>query len=167
MPSPDGAAFRELLLDPSYWRPRLDRLEHVPRSMVVFPRPDLCRPGVEVVELRLRAHDGARLVGILGRPSFCARGEAVRVRVADALADTELDWHAIDQGQSDLVFTHPPDRYLADRVLDVVRMAQSVASIEGTGWEEVHLLPRRDPPRDEQILADLLRAKGWIGSDES
>jgi hypothetical protein len=161
MPSPDGAPFPELLLDPEYWRPRLERLGRVPRSLLVFPRPDLGRPGVEVIELRLRAHDGARLVCILGRPSF-AHGDVVRVRVADALAGTDLDWHAIEDGACDLIFTSPPERGLEDRVLDVLRVAKSAASIESAPWEEVDLVPRRDPPKDEQVLADLLRAKGWV-----
>lgn len=162
MPSPDGVPFRELLLDPAFWRPRLERLGSAPRSLLVVPRPDLSRPGVEVKELRIRAHDGARLVGILGRPAFCAHGDVVRVRVADALSGAELDWHAIEDGQSDVVFTPPPDRSLEDRVLDVLRVAQSAASLESTPWDEVDLLPRRDAARDEQVLADLLRSKGWI-----
>jgi len=162
MPSPDGASFRELLLDPAYWRPRLERLGQAPRSLVVVPRPDLGRPGVEVVELRVRAHDGARLTGILGRPSFWAQGDVVHVRVADALSCTELDWHAIEEGESDLVFSFPPERSLEDRVLDVLRVAQSAAALESTSWQQVHLIPRRDAPKDEQVLADLLRSKGWI-----
>ena len=130
--------------------------------MIVFPRPDLSRPGVEVVELRVTAHDGARLIGILGRPSFCAQGDVVHVRVTDALTSPELDWHAIEEGESDLVFSFPPERSLEDRVLDVLRVAQSAASLESTSWKEVHLIPRRDAPKDEQVLADLLRSKGWI-----
>jgi hypothetical protein len=117
---------------------------------------------VEVVELRVNAHDGARLVGILGRPSFCAQGDVVHVRVAEALSCTELDWHAIEEGESDLVFAFPPERSLEDRVLDVLRVAQSAAALESTSWKEVHLIPRRDTPKDEQVLADLLRSKGWI-----
>ena len=162
MPSPDGAPFRELLLDPAYWRPRLERLGQVPRSLLVTPRPDLSRPGVEVVELRVTAHDGARLIGILGRPSFCAQGDVVHVRVADAASCSELDWHAIEDGESDLVFASPPERSLADRVLDVLRVAQSAATLESTSWKEVHLLPRHNAPKDEQVLANLLRSKGWI-----
>ena len=162
MPSPDGAPFRDLLLDAAYWRPRLERLDQVPRSLLVFPRPDLARPGIEVVELRLRAHDGVRLVCILGRPAFCAQGDVVHVRVSDELASTELDWHSIEEGHSDVVICFPADRGLEDRVLDVLRVSQSVASVESTAWEEVHLLPRRDNPKDELILADLLRAKGWV-----
>jgi hypothetical protein len=162
MPSPDGAPFPELLMDPDYWRPRLERLDQVPRSLVVYPRPDLSRPGIEVVEIRLRAHDGARLVGILGRPSFAARGEPVRVRVTEVLAGTELDWHSIEEGCCDLVFTFPPEHTLADRVLDVLRVAQSAASIESAPWEQVSLVPRREAPKDEQVLADMLKARGWI-----
>ena len=163
MPSPDGAPFRDRLLDPSFWLPRLERLGQAPRSLVVYPRPDLSRPGVEVIELRMRAHDGARLVGILGRPAFCAQGDVVHVRVADAASCSELDWHAIEEdGESDLVFACPPERSLADRVLDVLRVAQSAATLESTSWKEVHLLPRRDAPKDEQVLANLLRSKGWI-----
>jgi hypothetical protein len=149
-------------MDADYWRPRLERLDQVPRSLLVFPRPDLVRPGVDVVELRLRAHDGSRLVCILGRPSFAARADVLRVHVADELAGTELDWHAIEEGCSDIVFTLSPGRALEDRVLDVLRVAQSAASIESAPWEDVDLVPRRDAPKDEQVLAEMLRARGWI-----
>ena len=149
-------------MDAAFWRPRLERLGQVPRSLLVYPRPDLGRPGIEVIELRLRAHDGARLVGILGRPSFAACCESLRVRIAEELTGTELDWHAIEEGSIDLVFTLPPEHALEDRVLDVLRVAQSAASIESAPWEQVDLVPRRDAPKDEQVLADMLRAKGWI-----
>ena len=56
-----GDASRHLLMDPEFWRPRIERLAREPRQLAIFPRPDLSRPGIEVMELRLRAHDGARL----------------------------------------------------------------------------------------------------------
>ena len=161
MPSPNGA-FPELILDPDFWRPRLSRLGQVPRSLLVFPRPDLSRPGVEVIELRLRAHDGARIVCILGRPAFAARGDCVQVRLADSLAATELDWHAIEEGATDLIFAFPPERHLEDRVLDVLRVAQSAASIECAEWTDVVLVPEREAPCDAQRLAQMLREKGWV-----
>ncbi len=162
MPSPDGAPFRDLLLDPHYWRPRLEKLERVPRSLLIFPRPDLARPGVEVVELRLRAHDGKRLRCILGRPSFCLATDAVHVRVSNEVSTTELDWHSIEEGNADLVFNFPPERRLEDRVLDVLRVAMAVGSVESTDWRKVDLLPRRADSRDELVLADMLREKGWV-----
>ncbi|MEM7305145.1 MAG: hypothetical protein AAF682_00675 [Planctomycetota bacterium] len=110
----------------------------------------------------MKAHDGARLICILGRPAFCATGDSVHVRVTDELAGTELDWHAIEEGRSDLVFSFPPERRLEDRVLDVLRVAQAVGSVESTNWEEVDLLPRRDCHKDELVLANLLRSKGWV-----
>ena len=162
MPSPDGAPFRDLLLDPEFWRPRLSKMNEVPRRLLIFPRPDLARPGIEVIELRLRAHDCERLVCILGRPSFCATGEAVQVRICDRVEGPELDWHAIEEGSTDLVFACPDGRRLEDRVLDVLRVAMAAASVESTDWREVGLLPRRDTPKDEQVLADMIRSKGWV-----
>jgi hypothetical protein len=115
-----------------------------------------------VVELRLRAHDGTRLTCILGRPSFCSQGDVVYLRVVNNPESTDLNWHAIERGHSDVVFGFPGDRALEDRVLDVIRLAQSVASVEATDWHTLNLSPPRETPPDELVLAELLRDKGWV-----
>ncbi|MCZ6598164.1 MAG: hypothetical protein O7B99_11030 [Planctomycetota bacterium] len=159
MAAPEGVRFRDLLLDPGYWRPRLEKLGTVPWRLLVFPRPDLSRPGVEVIELSMRAHDGVDLRCILARPAFSSAGDVVHLRVVEEFAFAEPDWNLIEEGRTDLVVTFPPQRRLEDRVLDVLRVTQAAASAETLDWERVDLSTH--PGCDELVLADLLRAKGW------
>lgn len=108
MAAPEGVRFRDLLLDPGYWRPRLEKLGTVPWRLLVFPRPDLSRPGVEVIELSMRAHDGVDLRCILARPAFSSAGDVVHLRVVEEFAFAEPDWNLIEEGRTDLVVTFPP-----------------------------------------------------------
>ena len=159
-PMAEGTRFRDLLLDPGYWRPRLEKLGSVPKRLLIFPRPDLSRPGVEVIELRMRAHDGVDLRCILGRPAFPAAGDVVHLRVVEEFAFAEPDWTRIEEGQTDLVVSFPPQRRLEDRVLDVLRVTLAAGSAEALTWERVDL--STDASCDELVLADMLREKGWV-----
>jgi len=159
--SESRASLQSFLLDPDYWTPRLRRLESIPRHLVVLPRPDLSRPGIEVSELRLRAHDGERLQALLGRPAFGLEEAPIHVRPCAGLAPEELDWHCVEEGESDLIFRFPPDRRLEDRVLDVVRMSQALRSLESIA--RAHLeLKGREAACDELAIAALLQDRGWI-----
>jgi hypothetical protein len=148
-------------MDPGYWRPKLERLEDTPRHLVVLPRPDLARPGVEVCELRLRAHDGERLRALLGRPAYCLEGESLRLRPCECLESAALDWEAVAAGASDLVFQYPAGRRLEDRVMDVVRVCQAACTVEGGDGVQVEF--RECQPRaDELQIARLLQQMGWL-----
>jgi len=128
-----GDASLHLLLDPGYWRPRIERLAERPRQLVIFPRSDLERPGIEVLELRLRAHDGERLSALLARSSFAMNGESVRLRPSLELCSSQLAWKEVEAGRTDLIFRYPGapgTRRLEDRVLDVLRVIQAACSIE-------------------------------------
>lgn len=157
----ERASLQSFLLDPDYWTPRLRRLESIPRHLVVLPRPDLSRPGVEVCELRLRAHDGERLQALLGRPAFGLDQAEVHVRPCEGLAPEALDWHSVEEGESDLIFRFPADRRLEDRVLDVVRMAQALRSLESLAAAHLQL-KHQEGACDELTIASLLQQKGWI-----
>jgi hypothetical protein len=61
-----------LLLDPRYWRERLEIARRTPRQLLIFPRADLSWPGGEVSEFWMRAHDGERLEGLMARSLFPA-----------------------------------------------------------------------------------------------
>lgn len=61
-----------LLLDPRYWRERLEIARRTPRQLLVFPRADLSWPGGDVSEFWMRAHDGHRLEGLMARSLFPA-----------------------------------------------------------------------------------------------
>ena len=58
---------RHLLLDPVYWIPRLKHLSEEPSRLILVPREDLNRPGIEVVEIRVRAHDGTPMRALMAR----------------------------------------------------------------------------------------------------
>ena len=127
-PAPDAPL--HLLLDPQYWRPRLEQLKAVPRHLVVTPRPDYARPGMEVAELRLRAHDGQRLHALLCRPCFGCQGDALLVQPCAQASPDAVDWSAVEDGTVEVLFEYPPERRLEDRVLDVIRVFQAACSID-------------------------------------
>lgn len=157
------APLRQLLLDPGYWMPRLGRLASTPRQLVLFPRPDLARPGTEVVEMRMRAFDGERLHAFLARPCFSVVGECVRLRPARDSAVEPIDWAAVDRGASDLVFSCPAERRLEDRVLDVLRIAQAACELESIDSARLQFggIPGK-MMADELRIAALIRSKGWL-----
>jgi len=157
-----GDASRQLLLDPEYWRPRLDKMGREPRQLALFPRPDLSRPGIEVVELRLRAHDGARLTALLAHSAFASSGLQVHLRACGELEGTSLDWSAVEAGGTDLVFCYPPERRLEDRVLDVVRIVGAACTVESVDCQSVTFCPSNSCIQDEFAIAEFLRKEGWI-----
>jgi hypothetical protein len=59
-----------LLLDPRYWRERLEIARRTPRQLLLFPRSELSWPGGDVSEFWMRAHDGERLEGLMARSLF-------------------------------------------------------------------------------------------------
>lgn len=61
-----------LLLDPRYWRERLEIARRTPRQLLLFPRSELSWPGGDVSEFWMRAHDGERLEGLMARSLFPA-----------------------------------------------------------------------------------------------
>lgn len=158
-----GDASRHLLMDPEFWRSRIDRLAREPRQLAIFPRPDLSRPGIEVIELRMRAHDGARLTALLSRSAFAEEGLSVRLRAGFGLGGMELDFSAVEAGQTDLVFEYPAERRLEDRVLDVLRIVDAACSVEGVDCSSVTFTPSGSCVQDEFAIVQFLRQEGWLG----
>lgn len=161
-----GEASKHLhfLLDPCFWRPRFERLAKEPRQLAIFPRPDLCRAGIEVMELRLRAHDGARLSALVARSAFAQQGEEVHLRACPDLDPTSIDWPSVEQGATDLLFIYPQQRRLEDRVLDVLRVVGAVCSLESIDCSRVKFIPSGSCVQDEFAIADFLRGQGWVSS---
>jgi len=149
-------------MSPEFWRPRLERLDSEPRQLAIFPRPDLTRPGVEVIELRLRAHDGARLTAFLARSAFADTGLEVHLRACAEPEETSLDFATVERGGSDLVFRYPGERRLEDRVLDVLRVLGAACSLEGVDCSKVRFQPSDSCVQDEFSIVQFLRAEGWI-----
>ncbi len=162
MASEIEAALRDHFMDPDFWRPRLARLERTPRQLVLYPRPEDSRPGTELIEFRLQAHDGERLHALLARTAYGRNGDAVRLRPCDIVEVASLDWEAVNQGITDLIFGVPPGRRLEDRVLDVFRISEAACSIESVDCERVELVrPNGGTHHDALLIAEMIRAKGW------
>jgi hypothetical protein len=145
------------LLEPTYWRSRLQGMGQVGRSLTLVPRPDLSGAGIEVVEFRLRAHDGTRLWGLLARPGWHPGELPARIRMVGPAERPEVDSHALERGEADVVFQEPPGRRLEDRVLDVVRICQLAQDTEGVDRGRIHFISptdRREP--DEFLIAQQL-----------
>jgi hypothetical protein len=157
-----GDASRHLLMDPEFWRVRLERLEREPRQLAIFPRPELSRPGIEVIELRVRAHDGARLTALLARSAFAEEGLEIRLRACPEALGSELDFTSVEGGGTDLVLQYPPDRRLEDRVLDVLRVAEAACGLERVDGSRVRLRASDSCVQDEFAIVEFLRQEGWI-----
>lgn len=157
-----GDASRHLLMDPEFWRSRLERLEKEPRQLAIFPRSDLSRPGIEVLELRVRAHDGARLTALLARSSFAETGLEVSLRACTGPGQPEPDLAAVESGGTDLLLRYPPDRRLEDRVMDVLRIVEAACSLESLDATRVHFHPSDSCVQDEFAIVQFLRQEGWL-----
>jgi len=151
-----------LLLDPDYWKPRLQGLATTPTQVVRVPRPDLSRPGIEVVELRLKAHDGAPIRALLARSAFHRAGATVHLRTCGDLETCALDFRAVEQGASDAVFPFPREHRLEDRVLDVLRLARTLSAVESVGCAAIHFTSRQPTRPDEFRIVDRMREVGWV-----
>ena len=146
------------LLDAKYWRERLTKMESVQRGLLLLPRPDLSSALVDVVEWRLKAHDGLRLWGLRGTSPFHPEPKGASVREVPATELPEIAIDSVAEGQVDFVFQIPPGRRLEDRVLDLLRVYQ-VAVHFGVEPRQVHLVPHGgcQAPDEFMIAIGLVR----------
>lgn len=150
-------AVHPLLMEPVYWRNRLTEMGTMRQSVMIVPRPDLSRAGLEVVEFRLKAHDGVRLWGLLSRPGWRGGVRPARIRMVGPAERPMVDTRALDQGYADFIFQEPAGRRLEDRVLDVIRVAQMAFGTDGVDRGQVSFscpTGRREP--DEFLIAQQL-----------
>lgn len=142
-----------LLLEPNYWRTRLETLKSRRPSVMLMPRPDLSGGGKDVVEFRLRAHDGQRLWGLLARPLWHKGSRPARVRFVGPTQRATLDCVALEDGFAELVFQEPAGRRLEDRVLDVLRVCQLARGTKGIDCERIALTAPDEREPDEFLIA--------------
>ena len=122
-----------LLLEPTYWRNRLQGLDLEHTCPLITPRPDLSQAGTDVVEFRLKAHDGATE----GEPQF--------------------DVEVIRRGCAEFLLREPRGRRLEDRVLDVVRVCHLAYRTEGVDRLQVTFsCPGAERAPDEFLIAEQL-----------
>lgn len=185
-------AVHPLLLEPTYWRSRLQRLALERPRPWITPRPDLSAPGMEVLEFRIRAHDGERLRGLFARPAWQPGSWPARLRVltpapllatgigrgirpgADRGATPLVDdptleetigeeVDAVRHGTAFFVLQAPPDRRLEDRVLDVVRLCHLAQDTRGVDRKRLSFTtPDEGRTPDELLIAEQLFAGRFV-----
>lgn len=150
------------MFDREFWCKRLAYLESTPRRLLIVPRPELSRPGIEVAELKLRAHDGERLTALFGRSCFGTEGQALQIRLLAATDLLGVSWETLETGRAEIAFRPPAARRLEDRVLDLLRIVNAVNSLEGLATCSVEFLPPRhgSAPDEIWIAEQVLEACG-------
>ncbi len=142
-------AVHPLLLEPAYWRNRLQELHDEPSGVVWTPRPDLSGGGHEVTEFRIRAHDGGRLWGLFSRPTWQAGPWPASVRSVGPAVRPSTCPATAQHGTAEFIFQEPAGRRLCDRVMDVMQVCR--LALKTKGVQEVQVqhdhasLHHRDP----------------------
>jgi len=146
-----------LLLEQEYWRNRLRALKLARPSALYTPRPDLSSRSVRVEEFRVRAFDGIRLAGLLGRRSMAIGASRIRLRIVREGALPAVDLPAVRSGVVEYALQFPAGRRLEDRVLDALRVCELAAAKEGVRPQDVLLYaPDREPEPDEFLIVSQL-----------
>lgn len=157
-------AVRPFLFDRDFWCAKLAYLRAIPRRLLIVPRPELSRPGFDVLEVKLRAHDGERLSALIARSAFGCSDQPSSIRLLGPGDLMRVHWSAVEQGQLEACFRPLEGRRLEDRVLDLLRVMDAVRSLEDTS-PCVQLAPEcRDPlPDDVWIAEQVLTTCGQEG----
>ena len=156
-------SFHPLLLEPAYWRNRLQGLDLTQRYPTITPRPDLSHAGATVCEFRLRGHDGQVLWGTFSHPHWGPGPWPTRIRLVGPCERPVADSNSIQQGCAELVYQQTPGRALRDRVLDAIRISQLALDTRGVDPRAVEyscLKERRFP--DEFRIAEQLMDSNFI-----
>jgi hypothetical protein len=126
-------------------------------SALYTPRPDLSSRSVRVEEFRVRAYDGLRLPGLVGKRSMAIGASRTRLRILPPEVLLEVDVSAVRSGVIEYALQLPAGRRLEDRVLDVLRVCELAASREGIRPQEVLLhSPDGETEPDEFLIASTL-----------
>ncbi|MFT5290035.1 MAG: hypothetical protein ACI8QC_002028 [Planctomycetota bacterium] len=147
-----------LLLDPSYWRNRLQDLGLEKNGMTAHHRPDLSGHGREVVEFHMETPDGANIWGLFARPSWVQGPRPARIRSVGPAELPSLDPGAVEDGIAELVYQGPAGRRLEDRVLDTLRVCSIATRSEGVDSDHILFETKSEccTPADEVLIAERL-----------
>lgn len=167
-----SCSLHRLLLEPSYWQPRLAEIAQIPRQLLVFPRHDLSWPGGEVAELWLRGAQGGRVRTLFARPRFTAQPPTLRLVHAEEQGLAPADgsdwsggafhWDQIRDGEAWLMWRPDLDRRLEDRVLDLVRALQAARQLVGNFESPVEFDAGTQVGSDELLIAEQLLREDWV-----
>ena len=149
-----------LLLEPGFWRERLTRHGGTSPAVLLAPRPDLSDRSITVEEFRLRAHDGRRLWGLVGRPALGRRPCPALVRLVGPCQPPEVDADLVRRGTIEFVLQEQAGRRLEDRVLDVIDLFRIARTFDGVEPSEVRLFVPEDAdaPDELRIARELVTA---------
>ena len=146
-----------LLLDPTYWRGRLETLQRDTIGVVWTPRPDLSGRGKETMEFRVRSHDGEQLWGLFSRPAWHSEPWRAVVRSVGPAARPTVDSGLVQDGTAEFVFQEPAGRRLADRVVDLMQICR--LAMTTTGIESVEVQAPGGETHSPACSDDLLIAE--------
>lgn len=151
-------AVRPFLFDRDFWCAKLAYLRAIPRRLLIVPRPELSRPGFDVMEIKLRSHDGERLAALVARSAFGCSDQPSKIRLLGPDDLMRVRWSVVEQGQLEACFRPLEGRRLEDRVLDLLRVIDAIRSLEDTSTC-VELAPEsRDPLPDDVWIAEQVLA---------
>jgi hypothetical protein len=157
---PRPGELHPLLLQREYWRGRLLEQQAIRPFLLLTPRPDLSSASCDVQEIRFRAHDGARIWGLVGRCPLLRSLQPAALRVLNASEVPRIDPKVVELGQTQFVIQMPPGRRLVDRVLDTLRLRQIAAEFAQIDAARVHFAEEGQP--DEVRIASELQAGGFL-----
>lgn len=160
-------AVHPLLLDPAYWRDRVRVLDQGHPGVVWTPRPDLSGAGKDVMEFRIRGHDGALLWGLFARPTWQAEPWPAAVRAVGPAVRPTIDAGTVQAGVAEFVFQEPAGRVLSDRVIDVMRVCKLALGTSGIGEVQVRIAAgATEATGDELMIVDQLLSHRIVSSLE-
>jgi len=150
-----------LLLDPEYWRHRLEEQRAVRPFLLITPRDDLSTAGCEVQEIRFQSHDGVRLWGLMGCCPLFRNQQPAALRFVGPCERPVIDQAQVQAGRTEFVVQTPAGRRLEDRVLDAVRLCQIAAGFESVDPTQVSFERTPDEGVPDHVrIAEELRAGG-------
>ena len=140
-------------------------MDSVHRGLLILPRADLTTQLADVVEWRMRGHDGVQLWGLRAMSPYHPEPRGVCVREVCATELPEVRLETVAEGWAEFVLQIPAGRRLEDRVLDLVRVIQVALSTCGVAAEAVRLeasvlAGERRRPADELVIAERLVRQG-------
>lgn len=135
--SPTCSKVHPFLLQPDYWRTRLDRPGSAQGSLLLLPRADASTAFVEVEEFRFKAHDGVRLWGVRMLAGYRSPELSSKICIVGPAEAITPDTRALDPGGAYFFLREPEGRALEDQVLDVLRLTCMIASLERRSVENI------------------------------
>lgn len=105
----------------------------------------------------MRAYDGLRLPGLVGKRSMAIGASRTRLRILPPEVPPEVDMPAVRAGMIEYALQLPVGRRLEDRVLDVLRVCELAALRENIRPQDVVLYsPEGEAEPDEFLIASKL-----------